>query len=53
MAGTTCIYSIPTYSNLIPHSAHNVTADSEVCHPCCVFKLYGEVDSVKSTTTNI
>ena len=25
----------------------------EVCHPCCVFKLYGEVNSVKNTTINI
>ena len=27
--------------------------DSEVCHPRCVFKLYGEVNSVKNTTVNI
>jgi len=26
--------------------------NSEVCHPCCVFKLYGEVNSVKNTTIN-
>ena len=26
---------------------------SEVFHPCCVFKLYGEVNSVKNTTINI
>jgi len=26
---------------------------SEVCHPRCVFKLYGEVKSVKNTTLNI
>jgi len=26
---------------------------SEVCHPLCVFKLYGEVNSVKNTTINI
>jgi len=26
---------------------------SEVCHPPCVFKLYGEVNSVKNTTINI
>jgi len=26
---------------------------SEVCHPRCVFKLYGEVNSVKNTTINI
>jgi len=30
-------------------SIHN----SEVCHPRCVFKLYGEVNSVKNTTINI
>ena len=27
--------------------------NSEVCHPRCVFKLYGEVNSVKNTTINI
>jgi len=27
--------------------------DSEVCHPRCVFKLYGEVNSVKNTTMSI
>jgi len=27
--------------------------DSEVCHPHCVFKPYGEVNSVKNTTINI
>jgi len=33
---------------------HTVTTqNSEVCHPCCVFKLYGEVNSVKNTTINI
>ena len=26
---------------------------SEVFHPRCVFKLYGDVDSVQNTTTNI
>jgi len=31
----------------------NSDADSEVCHPCCVFKLYGEINSVKNTTVNI
>ena len=30
-----------------------VSTDSEVCHPRCVFKLYGEVNSVKNTTINI
>jgi len=25
----------------------------EVCHPRCVFKLYGKVNSVKNTTMNI
>ena len=29
------------------------TNGSEVCHPRCVFKLYGEVNSVKNTTINI
>ena len=27
--------------------------NSEVCHPSCVFKLYGEINSVKNTTINI
>ena len=27
--------------------------NSEVRHPFCVFKLYGEVNSVKNTTVNI
>jgi len=27
--------------------------NSEVCHPRFVFKLYGEVDSVKNTAMNI
>jgi len=26
---------------------------SEMCHPRCVFKLYGEVNSAKNTTTSI
>jgi len=26
---------------------------SEVCHPRCVFKLYGGVNSVKNTTINM
>ena len=25
----------------------------EVCHPRCVFKLYGEVRSVKNTTIHV
>ena len=31
----------------------NMFLCSEVCHPRCVFKLYGEVNSVKNTTINI
>ena len=31
----------------------NTITDSEVCQPRCVFKLYGEVNSVKNTTINI
>ena len=31
----------------------NNIGSSEVCHPLCVFKLYGEVNSVKNTTINI
>ena len=30
-----------------------IIRNSEVCHPRCVFKLYGEVNSVKNTTINI
>ena len=26
---------------------------SEVCHPRCVFKLYGEINSVKNTNINV
>ena len=26
---------------------------AEMCHPCCAFKLYGEVNSIKNTTTNV
>jgi len=26
---------------------------TEACHPRCVFKLYGELNSVRNTTTNI
>jgi len=26
---------------------------SEVCHPCYVFKLYGDVSSVKNTTIHV
>jgi len=28
-------------------------SSSETCHPHCVFKLYGEVNSVKNTTINV
>ena len=36
------------------HSAFlNILSKAELCHPLCVFKLYGEVNSVKSTTINI
>jgi len=32
----------------------NILEDnSEVCHPRCVFKLCGEVNSLKNTTINI
>jgi len=31
----------------------NFNMNFEVCLPCCVFKLYGEVNSVKNTTINI
>ena len=39
------IHRTPKIFNLYHHS--------EVCHPRCVFKLYGEVNSVKNTTINI
>ena len=32
---------------------HSEVCHSEVCHPRCVFKLYGEVNSVKNTTINV
>jgi len=28
-------------------------SNSEMCHPRCVFKLYGELNSVKNATLNI
>ena len=31
----------------------NLRNSAEVCHPHWVFKLYGEVNSVKNTTINI
>jgi len=34
-------------------ATERVLLNSEVCHPRCVFKLYGEVNSVKNTTINI
>jgi len=35
-------------------NARVLSADNcEVCHPRCVFKLYGEVNSDKNTTINI
>jgi len=30
----------------------HAVSTSDVCHPRCVFKLYGEVNSVKNTTIN-
>ena len=32
---------------------NEVGYNSEVCHPRCVFKLHGEVNSVKNTTVNV
>ena len=29
----------------------NLRKDSEVCHPRCAFKLYGEVNLLKKNTT--
>jgi len=41
--------------NIPPPVSHlnNFFVNSEVCHLRCVFKLYGEVCSVKNTTINI
>jgi len=30
----------------------NIYCNYMVCHPRCVFKLYGEMNSVKNTTIN-
>jgi len=38
---------------LLFHVFVGLPSSSEMCHPCCVFKLYGEVNSVKNTTINI
>ena len=35
------------------HNSMEFVITSEVCHPCCVFKLQSEVNSVKNTTINI
>ena len=43
--------AIPIHDNAIVHSEGTVK-NSEVCHPRCVFKLHGEVNSVKNTTIN-
>jgi len=32
---------------------HIMLCISELCHPRCAFKLYGEVNSIKNTTINI
>ena len=40
---------IETFSNYIVATHHY----SEVCHPRCVFNLYGAVSSVKSTTIHV
>jgi len=38
---------------LLCYDSHvTLICDSEVCHPHCVFKLYGEMNSVKNTTIN-
>ena len=42
---------IPTTAQT--HSMFNLVSNFEVCHPHCVFKLKGEVNSVKKTTMNI
>ena len=36
----------------VVEQTRNLYWSSEVRHPCCVFKLYGEVNSVKNTTIN-
>jgi len=34
-------------------SRQDIGGNYVVCYPRCVFKLYGEVDSVKNTTVNV
>ena len=46
-------YSYDHISFICPYNENYVKQTSEVCHPRCVFKLYGEVNSVKNTTMNI
>ena len=41
---------VPAVDNELIQILYN---NSEVCHPRCVFKLYGDVNSVKNTTINI
>ena len=38
---------------MVHNTKEDVFRNSDVCHPRCVFKLYGEVSSVKNTTVHI
>jgi hypothetical protein len=38
------------YKNPLVKCLFSIHINSDVCHPRCVFKLYGEVNSVKNTT---
>ena len=41
-------YSTSRFLKFSPEKAQILSCDtSEVCQPCCAFKLYGEVNSVK------
>jgi len=44
-------YMCPEYDRV--NETFRSVLNSEVCQPRCVFKLYGEGNSVKNTTINI
>jgi len=41
--------NVDVISTCYGNKGNKPTASSEVCHPRCLFKLYGEVNSVKNT----
>ena len=59
-----CLHPLETATHLTQHPSYFTAVlrkmaefifhqNSEVCHPYFVFKLYGEVNTVKNTTTNV